>query len=170
MNQKRYWGMSGWEMAITLILIVLVSLLAIIQTLRAREAPYQQFIDRAQEIASALEAFAREHGGCYPDDGRDNQSPPGLSPGYIQWKEEWNIDYEVHDNGHGGNYVALEYLGRYKKNREYHALGLTLDPQNRKRYGQGQRIPGKNARIWVFYEEAPIYKPEGCVKNRAKMN
>ena len=154
--KKNILGMSRWELGITVTLMVLVTFLAVNQTIKGREAPYREFIARANEIGSALEAFAGDHGGCYPADGVDNQSPPGLSPVFIRWQEEWNIDYEVHENGRGGHYAALEYLGRYKKNRPYHALGLTRDPELRKRYGQGQRIPGKTSRIWVFHENVPI--------------
>ena len=158
-KEKKYCGLSRWEGIITLSLMLFIAILAIVQTIRGREAPYKQFIERAKLIGQALDAFAKDHGDRYPDDGLDNHSPPGLSPNYIQWKEDWNIDYEVHSNGHGGRYIALEFLGRYQANRAFHALGLTLDPSNRKNYGQGQRIPRKSNRIWVFFEEAPIYYP-----------
>jgi hypothetical protein len=154
-----YSGRSPWIWGVTLILMILVTLLAISRTIKSREIPYQEFRDRAKEIGQALEAFARDHGGRFPDDGTDNNSPPGLSPKYIQWKKEWNVDYEVHDNGHGGNYIALEYLGRYKNNFLFHAQGLTRNPDYRRLYGRGQLIPKRLNRIWVFYEAAPIYRP-----------
>ena len=156
---KSYLGLSIREWSITLVLMAAITILAVIQTIKVREAPYKEFVAQAQRIGQALEAFARDHGGQYPDDGIDNHSPPGLSPKYIQWKEEWNIDYEVHDNGHGGKYIALEYLGHYEKGRIFHALGLSQNPVNRKIYGRGQPIPKKLNRIWVFYEEAPIFNP-----------
>ena len=157
--KQSYLGMSRLEWLITLALMLIISILAVTQTLRGREAQFKEFILRAGMIGQALEAFARDHGGRYPDDGIDNQSPPGLSPKYIQWKEEWNIDYEVHDNGQGGKFVALEYLGRYQKGQAFHALGLTRNPNHRKIYSRGQPLPGKINRIWVFYEQAPIYEP-----------
>jgi hypothetical protein len=156
---KSYGGLSPWAWVINLVLMLLIALLATVQTGKGRELPFREFREHAREIGLALEAFARDHGGRYPTDGVDNNSPPGLSPKYIQWQKEWNVDYEVHDNGHGGRYVALEYLGRYKKDTEFHAIGLTRDPNYRKLYGQGQPIPRRLNRIWVFHEEAPIYYP-----------
>jgi hypothetical protein len=156
-KEKKYLGLSRGEGLIIILLMLFISILAIVQTVRGREAPYKQFIERAGLIGQALEAFAKDHGGRYPDDGQNSQSPPGLSPNYIQWEEEWNIDYEVHDNGRGGTYVALEYMGRYQPNRPFNSQGLTRDPLNRKIYGQGQLIPRKTNRIWVFWEAAPIY-------------
>ncbi len=158
--EKKYFGLSRWEGIITLSLMIFISILAIVQTIRGREAPYKQFVERAKQIGRALDAFAMDHRGRYPDDGLDNHSPPGLSPKYIQWKEEWNIDYEVHDNGRGEKFIALEFLGRYQANRTFNSLGLTRDPINRKIYGRGQPIPRKINRIWVFFEEAPIYQPQ----------
>jgi hypothetical protein len=156
---KSYGGLSPWAWAINLALMLLIAVLAIVQTGKGRELPFHEFREHAREIGLALEAFARDHEGRYPNDGVDNNSPPGLSSKYIQWQKEWNVDYEVHDNGHGGRYVALEYLGRYKKDTEFHAIGLTRDPNYRKLYGQGQPIPRRLNRIWVFHEEAPIYYP-----------
>lgn len=158
-KEKQFWGMSYWDWAITLSLMLLISILAIVQTIRGREGPFKKFIERAPQIGQALDAFARDHGGCFPDDGMDNSSPPGLSPKYIQWMEEWNIDYEAHDNGRGGKYIALEYLGPYQKGLSYHARGLTRNPTFRQFYGKGQRIPGEINRIWVFYEQGPIFQP-----------
>ncbi|MBI5584463.1 MAG: type II secretion system protein [Deltaproteobacteria bacterium] len=148
--------MASWEWVLLLVLMAFISVLAVVQTTRSREAPFKQFAVRAARIGQALEAYARDHGGCYPPDGIDNQAPPGLSPQYIDWQEDWNVDYEVHPNGQGGYFAALEYLGRYKKNREYHALGLTQNPVYRQKYGRAQRIPGQLTRIWVFHESAPI--------------
>jgi hypothetical protein len=158
-NINTYIGLSRWEWFITLALMLVISVLAVVQTIRGREAPYKAFIERAGLIGQALEAFARDHDGRYPDDGIDNHSPPGLSPQYIQWNEQWNIDYEVHDNGHGGKFVALEYLGRYEKGQLFKSTGLTRNPDYRKIYGQGQLVRGHFNRIWVFYEEALIYQP-----------
>ena len=148
--------MPPWEWGLLLVLMIFIAGLAIVQTNRGREAPFKEFAERAKRIGQALEDYARDHGGCYPPDGIDNQAPPGLSPHYIDWNEDWNVDYEVHPNGLGGYYVALEYLGRFKKNREYHALGLADNPRYRQRYGRAQPIPGRLTRIWVFHELAPI--------------
>jgi len=131
---------------------------AVLQTVQGREGHYKEFIRRAEIIGRAMEAFARDHQGRYPGDGQNTQSPPGLSPNYLEWKEEWNIDYEVHENGRGGKYIALEYLGLYKPGQTYHSSGLTRDPEKRRLYGKGQRIPGSLNRIWVYYEEAPIFE------------
>jgi hypothetical protein len=158
MNAKKsFIGLSFWEWGILLLLMAFISVLAIVQTLKSREEPFRQFAARAVQIGRALEAYARDHGDCYPPDGIDNQPPPGLSPRYIEWREEWNVDYEVHPNGKGGFFAALEYLGRYKKNREYHALGLTKNPVYRQRYGRAEHIPGQLTRIWVFQESVPIF-------------
>jgi hypothetical protein len=159
LKDKSYLGLFPWEWLIMVTAMLIISILAVIQTQKVREGPFRDFIGRAVLIGQALEAFSRDHGGRYPDDGIDHYSPAGLSPKYIEWKEEWNIDYEVHDNGHGGKYIALEYLGKYQKGRAFHALGLTRNPVYRKIYGRGQLIPGKLNRIWVFYEEAPIFNP-----------
>jgi hypothetical protein len=156
-KKKSSLGLSRPEGVITGILMVIIATVAVFQTIRGREAHYKDFVRRAGLISQALEAFARDHRGRYPDDGTDNHGPPGLSPAYIQWKEEWNIDYEVHDNGRGGKFVALEYLGRYQKGQSFNATGLTRDPMKRKNFGRGQLIPGSTNRIWVFYEQALIY-------------
>lgn len=155
-NRKLYWGMSSGEWGIILVLMAVITVLAIVQTIRGREAPFKEFASRAVRIGRALEAYARDQGGCYPPDGVDNQAPPGLSPKYISWQEDWNVDYEVHPNGLGGYFLALEYLGRYNRKYSNHALGLTRNPEYRKKYGQAQRIPGWNTRIWVFHEQAPV--------------
>jgi hypothetical protein len=155
-TNKSIIGLFFWEWRILLVLMAFISVLAIVQTIKSREAPFREFAARAAQIGQALEAFARDHGGCYPPDGIDNQAPPGLSPKYLDWREDWNVDYEVHPNGHGGHFAALEYLGRYKKNRAYHALGLTKNPIYRQKYGRAQHIPGQLTRIWVFHESAPI--------------
>ncbi len=159
MTRPTYWGMTRLEWGLTFGHLLLITVVAVGQTLRSRQLPYREFMQRAEQIGRALEAFAADHGGRYPSDGIHNHPPPGLSPKYIEWSEEWNIDYEVHDNGRGGNYVALEFLGRYEKDRSFSSSGLTRDPEKRKRYGRGQPIPGSLGRIWVFYEEAPILQP-----------
>jgi hypothetical protein len=155
-DKKTILGLAFWEWGILLVLMAFISVLAIVQTNKSREAPFRQFADRAVQIGLALEAYARDRGGCYPPDGIDNQAPRGLSPKYIEWREEWNVDYEVHPNGSGGHFAALEYLGRYKKERKYHALGLTNNPAYRQKYGRAQLIPGELTRIWVFQESVPI--------------
>ena len=155
-TRKSYLGMSFGEWLILVVLMVVITVLAIVQTIRGREAPFKEFASRAVRIGQALEAYARDHGGCYPPDGIDNQAPPGLSPKYIQWQEDWNVDYEVHSNGQGGVYLALEYLGHYNKKYSNHALGLTNNSEYRQKYGRAQRIPGWNTRIWVFHEQAPV--------------
>jgi hypothetical protein len=159
-HNRQYWGLPAWAWGLTLALMFSIALLAVVRTVKGREIPFEEFRGHAREIAKALEAFARDHGGRFPDDGKDNDSPPGLSPKYIQWNKEWNVDYEVHDNGHGGRYIALEYLGRYRTDVPFHAQGLTRDPTTRRLYGRGQPIPRRLNRIWVFYEEAPIYYPQ----------
>jgi len=158
-QDSRYWGLPFWAWGVTVALMVFIAAMAIVRTINAREIPYQEFKENARVIGKALEAFARDHGGKFPDDGQDTGSPPGLSPKYLEWKHEWNIDYEVHSNGHGGRYIALEFLGRYRKDTQFHSLGLTRDPRMRRLYGQGQPIPRCLNRIWVFYEQAPIYYP-----------
>jgi hypothetical protein len=155
-TNKSILGLSFWEWGLLLVLMSFISVLAIVQTVKSREAPFKEFAARAVQIGQALEAYARDHGGCYPPDGIDNQAPPGLSPQYIDWREEWNVDYEVHPNGRGGYFAALESLGRFKRNREYHALGLTRNPAYRRQYGRAQHIPGQLTRIWVFRESVPI--------------
>jgi hypothetical protein len=155
-TKKSFLGLAALEWGILLVLMVFISVLAIVQTIKSREAPFRQFAVRAAQIGQALEAYSRDHGGCYPPDGIDNQAPPGLSPKYIDWREDWNVDYEVHPNGSGGHFAALEYLGRYKENREYHALGLTKNPSYRQKYGRAQLIPGQLTRIWVFRESVTI--------------
>lgn len=155
-DKKTILGLAFWEWGILLVLMAFISVLAIVQTNKSREAPFRQFADRAVQIGLALEAYARDRGGCYPPDGIDNQAPRGLSPKYIEWREEWNVDYEVHPNGSGGHFAALEYLGRYKKNREYHALGLSKNPVYRRQYGRAQHIPGQLTRIWVYQESVKV--------------
>ena len=88
-KQKSYGDLPPWGWAINLGLMLLIAVLAIVQTGRGRELPFREFQEHARAIGLALEAFARDHGGRYPADGVDNNSPPGLSTRAISRTAAW---------------------------------------------------------------------------------
>jgi len=144
------------ERTITLGLFFIILAWGTVQTLAIRLRPYEEFRTRAREIGQALEAFAVDHQGMYPPDAQGTDSPHGLSPRYIQWDLRWNIDYEVHPNGAGGNYVGLEFRLPHREGKTPPYSMLTQNPEFRKLYGKGERIPGKRGRIFIFHESALI--------------
>jgi hypothetical protein len=148
------------EKYLNLALLLAILAWAIPYTTWARLAPYRDFVKRAEKIQVALEAFARDHGGQYPPDCFGTEPPEGLSPQYLPWAPAWNIDYEVHPNGQGGYYVGLEFRGPHRPGKNLPYLMLTQIQAFRKAYGQGQRIPGKKGRIYIFHESAPILGEE----------
>ncbi|MEW5914312.1 MAG: hypothetical protein AB1814_17295 [Thermodesulfobacteriota bacterium] len=135
------------------LLLAVSLLLAVYGKLRREPEPVLLFLDRAERIEAALERFAADHHGAFPPDAFSVKRPYGLEDRYIKWRESWLIDYEVHPNGRGGEYVCLEFVGPRGK-REY--LGLCDNPEIRRRYGRGQAIPRCDNRIWVIREQARI--------------
>ena len=100
------------ELLIVVAVIAILAAIAIPALMGAKErALYAQFQANAHQIGVALENFAIDHEGRYPRDGMYFSPPPGgFTPGYINWNQDWRIDYEVHGNGSGGSYVGLEYF------------------------------------------------------------
>ncbi len=142
-----------YEKWVILALAALLVFLALDGKGRNQREAYNQFLERAPRVAAALERFAADHDGCFPPDAMFCDRPQGLDDRYIAWNPDWRIDYEVHPNGQGGEYVCLEFGGPL---RERLYFGLCNNPQFRRDYGQGQAIPGHLNRIWVLREEAPI--------------
>lgn len=119
---------------------------------RQREA-YERFLVHAPLVTEALERFASDHDGAFPPDAMFTNSPQGLDDRYIHWDSGWKIDYEVRDNGGGGQFVCLEFGGPFNE-RQY--FGLCNVPEYRRKYGRGQPIPGQTNRIWLVREAATI--------------
>jgi len=146
-------GFTLVELLIVILVVATLAAIAIPAFQGAKErALYAQFQANAHQIGVALEHFAIDHQGRYPQDGFF-MSPPagGFSPGYINWSADWRIDYEVHNNGSGGNYIGLEF---YYPGEGYRAL--CDNPVNRASYPHGDPIPGQKNRIWIFHERAEI--------------
>lgn len=144
--------MKRWEIWAVAIIALALTALAVHGKQIHSAKNYEQFIKNAQVIEEALNKYAEEHGG-YPSDACAYGRPPGLNTRYMRWKREWNIDYEVRDNGRGNAFVCLEYCGpegavRYK--------GLCVKNEIRSKYAKGQPIPGEINRIWVIKESAKI--------------
>jgi len=118
--------------------------------------PVRVFLERAQAIEAAARRFAAEHGGAFPPDGVITRRPKGLSDRYIKWNDAWLIDFEAAPSPGGGYYVCLEFTAPHGRH-EYQ--GLCKNPEYRRRYGEGQPIPGYDNRIWVIEENARIYQP-----------
>ena len=143
--------LGNLEIAIIILLAVVCLILALHGRGRRIRRAAQVFIATAPKVDQALEAFAKDHGGLFPPDAMHVGRPAGLSDKYIHWKHEWNIDYEVHENGKGAKYICLEWCGPqptpfYK--------GLCNQPQIRRKYSRGQPIPNQLNRIWLVRESA----------------
>lgn len=145
--------MRRWELWVLLLLVGLCLFLAIAGKGRKQARIYQGFLQQAPLIQQALESYAKDHDGRFPPDAMSVRRPRGLDDRYIVWSDSWLIDYDVHENGTGGWFVCLEFVGPYAE-PEYHAL--CQDAEIRKKYGRGQPIPGKSNRIWLVRESAPI--------------
>ena len=118
--------------------------------------PVRVFLERADLIDAAAKRFAADHGGAFPPDGIITRRPAGLDDSYIKWDDRWLIDFEAAPNGKGSHYVCLEFTG---PNGRHEYRRLCANPEYRRRYGQGQPIPGYENRIWVIAEQAHILAP-----------
>lgn len=116
--------------------------------------PVRIFLERAELIEQAARRFAADHGGAYPPDGIITRRPAGLDDRYIHWDDRWLIDFEAGPNGQGSHYVCLEFTG---PNERHEYRRLCANPEYRRRYGEGQPIPGYENRIWVIAEKARIF-------------
>lgn len=148
LNRWEWWTLVG--------LVILLVFLAVEGKDRKGREAYARFLETAPKVQAALERFADGHDGRFPPDAMFYNGPEGLTGDYIKWDPTWKIDYEVHENGHDGNYVCLEFGGPFKE-RLY--FGLCNNPEFRRKYGRGQPIPGQVNRIWLIREEAPIMEP-----------
>jgi len=146
-------GFTLVELLIAVLVIAILAAITVPVFLGAKQrALYAQFQANAHQIGVALEYFAIDREGRYPKDGMFFDPPPGgFTPGYINWSQDWRIDYEVHGNGSGGSYVGLEY---YYPGQGYQ--GLCNNATYRSSYGHGEAIPGRKNRIWIFHENAQI--------------
>jgi hypothetical protein len=148
--------LARWELWLLAGLAALCLVLALTGLGRREEERYERFLERAPRIEKALKAFAADHQGKYPPDATFTRRPPGLDDEYIDWSQDWLIDYDVHPNGQGGRFVCLEFCG---PTGERHYYGLCNDPELRARFGRGEAIPGHANRIWVVEEQAEIADP-----------
>lgn len=144
---------SRWERWSLAIVVAALVFLAVEGRDRKERDAYERFQQQAPLVAQALERYAADHQGRFPPDSMFCNRPDGLSDDYIKWDPGWKIDYEVHDNGQDGQYVCLEFGGPFKQ-RLY--FGLCNVPEYRRKYGQGQDIPGQLNRIWLIREQAEI--------------
>lgn len=144
---------SRWERWALAALLVLLVFLAVEGRDRKERDLYERFQDQAAKVQQALERYAADHQGRFPPDAMFCARPEGLGDDYIRWDPGWKIDYEVRDNGQGGQYVCLEYGGPFKQ-RLY--FGLCNVPEYRRKYGRGEAIPGQINRIWLIREQADI--------------
>jgi prepilin-type N-terminal cleavage/methylation domain-containing protein len=146
-------GFTLVELLIAVAVIAILAAIAIPTLVGARQRSlYAQFQGNAHQIGVALENYAIDHGGKYPRDGMFFGPPPdGFAPGYVNWNQGWQIDYEVHDNGSGGQYVGLEY---FYPGEGYQAL--CNNAANRVSYSHGEAIAGTKNRMWIFHESAEI--------------
>ncbi|MBU1275606.1 MAG: hypothetical protein KJ720_09545 [Proteobacteria bacterium] len=148
--------LKPWEWWVLAIFLALTLGLALKGYYLREPHPVRVFLERAEVITQAARQFAADHGGAYPPDGIITRRPAGLTDRYIKWDDRWLIDFEAGPNGRGSHYVCLEFTGP----RGRHAYRrLCINPEYRRRYGQGQPIPGHENRIWVIAEEARIYQP-----------
>ena len=148
--------LKAWEWW-ALAFILALSLGLALRGLYLREPqPVRVFLERAQMIDEAAHRFAADHNGAFPPDGIITRRPAGLSDRYIKWNDKWLIDFEAGPNGEGGHYVCLEFTAPHGRH-EYRRL--CANPEYRRRYGEGQPIPGYDNRIWVIEENARIHKP-----------
>ena len=145
--------LSRWERWALVIVVAALVFLAVEGRDRKEREAYERFQQQAPLVAQALERYASDHEGRFPPDAMFCQRPLGLNDEYIMWNPAWKIDYEVHDNGHDGQYVCLEFGGPFKQ-RLY--FGLCNVPEYRRKYGRGQDIPGQLNRIWLIREQAEI--------------
>jgi len=153
-HKDKYPGrLAGWELWLLVAMVAACVGLACAGKGRKEREAYRGFLQAAPRVAAALEAFARDHGGRFPPDAMFVRRPDGLSDKYINWRPSWKIDYEVHPNGRGGEFVCLEFGGPFK-HRQYFAL--CRKPWVRARYGRGEPIPGHTNRIWLVRERAAI--------------
>jgi len=149
-------GFKTWEWW-ALALILALSLGLALKGYYLREPhPVRIFLERAEIIDQAARRFAADHGGAFPPDGIITRRPAGLDDRYIHWDDRWLIDFEAGPNGKGSHYVCLEFTG---PNGRHEYRRLCSSPEYRRRYGEGQPIPGYENRIWVIAEEARIYHP-----------
>ncbi len=148
--------LKPWEWW-ALIAILALSLGLALRGLYLREPhPVRVFLERAEKIDAAAKRFAAEHGGAFPPDGVITRRPAGLDDRYIKWNDRWFIDFEVGPSRQGGHYVCLEFTA---PNGIHQYRRLCANPEFRRRYGEGQPIPGHENRIWVIAEKARIYQP-----------
>ena len=152
---KKHSGrLTIWELLVISIAVIVCLSLALAGRGRKIRGATEQFLAVAPQVQKALEGYAKDHEGRFPPDAMLTSLPKGLDKYLdITWEHTWNLDYDVHDNGSGGQFVCLEWCGPFSK-PAYH--GLCNKPEIRRKYGKGQPIPDYFNRIWLVRESAPI--------------
>lgn len=157
MKFSRPVGLSRTELGFIALLIALSLVLGWHGINRRARDAQERFLELAPRIASALERYAADHQGAYPRPVPPTQRPIGLGDKYIRWNSGWGIVYDVRRSSRKTFAVCLELL---VPNKQVRFQRLCQFADKRKKYGQGQPIPGTQNRLWVVKKSARIDQPE----------
>ncbi len=153
-------GFSLIELLIIIFIIGVLASIAVPNFIVARQqARASFFVATARTIGSSLEVFSHTHRGRYPQDGFLFNAPGNDTTVWnrdsgLFWLPGWKIDYEVHGNGSGSNYVGLSYQGNKRFGESLFAVHTNIQ-NSRSEYGRGETIPGTRELIFIFYEGVP---------------
>ena len=155
-------ALAGWEWGFLVAVLALCWGYSLWSFVRCDYASVEEFLARAPQLEAALKRQAALEGG-FPPDTMGCNPPQGWDPKEAPWRRNWRIDYEVHPNGMGGYFVALEFLGCL---RQPQYMGLGMDPGYRRLHGRGQKVPGTSNRLWLVAESAPLREPTPAMEGK----